>query len=84
MKNNYLIIGLISVLIVGIGIYFLIVENGSNDVVQTTMEQGSFDVKLKEDEIYSLGIAARQHIIKLFTNDHMFLSYNNFYQEIIN
>ena len=51
MKNNYLIIGLISVLIVGIGIYFLIGENGSNDVVQTTVEQGSFDVKLKEDEI---------------------------------
>ena len=51
MKNSYLIIGLISVLIVGIGIYFLIVENGSNDVVQTTVEQGSFDVKLKEDEI---------------------------------
>ena len=52
MKTNYLIIGLVSVLIVVIGIYFLIGENQDrSNNVQTTVEQGTFDVKLKENEI---------------------------------
>ena len=52
MKTNYLIIGLVSALILVVGIYFLIGENqNESNNVQTTVEQGTFDVKLKEDEI---------------------------------
>ena len=40
-------------------------------------------LKLKENEIHTMGIIARQHIINLFSKDSMLSSYNNFYQEIV-
>ena len=52
MKTNYLVIGLVSALILVVGIYFLIGENqNESNSVQSTVEQGTFDVKLEEDEI---------------------------------
>ena len=39
--------------------------------------------KMKENEIHTMGIIARQHIINFFSKDNMLSSYNNFYQEIV-
>ena len=43
----------------------------------------SLVLKLKESEIHTMGIAARQHIINFFSNENMLLSYNNFYKECV-
>jgi len=40
-------------------------------------------LKMKENEIHTMGTIARQHIINCFSKDNMLSSYNNFYQEIL-